>query len=308
MHKPPFIDSREALQSWFLRSGVTGPLLTCMGPLPQSKASIARWARDTPDPAIQTVSPHPDSYRIAVMLEPLESQIWVGDQPIWGGMIAANRFRICPPGAASRWRSLSGCDIVNIFIPTATVDRFSLMGGLPDSYTLAGNLFTPDRQVLDLVWKMLDAKTLAGPLAEHFCDGLITALLSYLLEHYGQGSSAECRPSSLGGSRLRRVLALIHERAGEDLSIAEMAAQCAMSESHFSREFRSAVGMPPHQYMMKLRLEQACAALLDSDARIVDIALDFGFHSASHFSRAFAARYGMPPANYRRLQASRAQD
>ena len=258
---PPVIDSPEALQSWFQRSGVAGPLQTCMGPLPQSGAAIARWARDEPDAVIQTVSPHPDSYRIAVMLEPLESQIWVGEQPIWGGLIAANRFRICPPGSASRWRRLSGCDIVNIFIPTATVDRFSRLGGRPDTHALAGNLFTPDRQVLDLVWKMLDAQTLAGPLAAHFCDGLVTALLSYLLEHYAQGGSPECRPSSLGGPRLRRVLALIHERAGEEQpSIAEMAALCEMSESHFSREFRAAMGLPPHQYLLKLRLEQACAA------------------------------------------------
>lgn len=300
---PPGIDSPQALEDWFRRSGVSDPLTTCVGPLPNTGAAIARWSRRQPDPRIQTVSPHPDSYRIALMLEPLESQIWVGDQAVWGGVIGAHRFRICPPGAPSSWRQLSGCDIVNIFVPVQTVDQLCRIGQLPEDYGLASTLFAPDRQVLDLVWKMLDAQVAAGPLAAQYCDGLVTALLCYLLERYaGIADDAQDARAShgLGGARLRKVLAHVHDHLDRELPIAELAALCSMSESHFSRAFRTAVGLPPHQYVMKLRLERACEALLHSDAKIVDVALDLGFANASHFSRAFAQRYGMPPASYRR--------
>lgn len=301
MPPPPLIDSQQALQDWFRRSGVAGPLTTCVGPLPRTGAAIARYSRRQADASIQTVSPHPGSYRIALMLEPLESQIWVGDRPVWGGMIGANRFRICPPGANSRWRQLSACDIVNLFVPVETVDALCREGELPGDYSLASTLFAPDRQVLDLMGKMLDAPASAGALAPQYCDGLVTALLCYLLERYaGVGEAGRAAASGLGGARLRKVLAYIQEHLAQELPIAMLAEQCAMSESHFSRAFRAAVGMPPHQYMMKLRLERACEALRQSPAKVVDIALDLGFANASHFSRAFAQRYGMPPALYRR--------
>jgi AraC family transcriptional regulator len=72
-----------------------------------------------------------------------------------------------------------------------------------------------------------------------------------------------------------------------------------MSAAHFSREFRRAVGLPPHQYMVKLRLERARDALLNADDRIVDIAQECGFADASHFSRAFATHFGMSPTSFR---------
>jgi len=59
--------------------------------------------------------------------------------------------------------------------------------------------------------------------------------------------------------------------------------------------------MPPHQYLMKLRIERAREILVAGDARIIDVALDLGFSNASHFSRAFARRYGVAPAAFRQL-------
>jgi AraC family transcriptional regulator len=72
-----------------------------------------------------------------------------------------------------------------------------------------------------------------------------------------------------------------------------------MSAAHFSREFHRAVGLPPHRYVLTRRLEQACVALAGREARIVDIAEEFGFHSASHFTRTFTAQYGLSPAAWR---------
>lgn len=301
----PAIDSSDALVAWFRRSGVTSPLDACLGPLPTTGASLARWSRRQPDTRVQTVSPHPHSYRIAVMLEPLESQIWDGERAIWGGVIGANRFRISPPGAASSWRQLSGCDIVNLFVPLQTVERLTRAGGMPEGSRLAGTAFAPDRLVLDLVCKMLEAIPMAGALAPQYCDGLVTTLLCYLLERHatiGEPAPGKRHKGGLSSANLRKVLALIEANLARELAIAEMAALCSMSESHFSREFHAAAGLPPHQYAMKRRLDQACVLLTSTESRMIDIALDLGFSSASHFARAFAARFGMPPARYRQLQ------
>ena len=294
------MDSTDTLKDWFRRSGVSEPLDTCVGPLPRTGVAIARWSRRHPKTELQTISAHPDCYRIAVMLEPLESQVWVGDRPVWCGVIGADRFRICPPGAAGHWRQLSRCDIVNLFVPMTTVRQMAEDGGLPESYGLASTLFKSDHQVLDLVWKLLDAQVSAGPMTPQYCDGLATALLCHLLEHHACAQRGEVSRGGLSGTRLRKVLAFMADNVRREVSIAEMAALCGMSESHFSREFHAAAGLPPHQYVMRLRLECAAQALLHSDAAVADIALNHGFSSASHFSRVFARRYGQPPASFRR--------
>jgi len=292
------IKSTEDLQHWFKMSGVEDPLDTCIGPLPRSKASLVRWSSAFPDQTIRPMSPHPGSYRLSLMLAPLEARIWADNAPVWGGMIAANRFRICPPGECGLWSRLSGCDIVNIFIPIDLVDHLGKLRGESSGTTLGARLFVQDRMVLDLVHKMLDAQSMAGPLAQEACDGLMTTLVCYLLEHYTKPLD-QVELSGLAGVRLRRVLAHIAESSAESVPNAELAALCGMSPAHFSREFRRAVGLPPHQYMMKLRLERAREALLSADGRIVDIAQDCGFTNASHFSRAFSTQFGLSPANFR---------
>ncbi|WP_035374431.1 helix-turn-helix domain-containing protein [Pseudoduganella violaceinigra] len=290
------MESVEELERWFRIAGVNS-LHACIGPLPETRAALVRWASDRPEHAIRSVGPHPGTYRLALMLEPLDARIWQGDKPFWGGTIGANRFRLCPPAEQGRWCQLSACDIVNLFLPVRLLDRLAQQRGEEASVSLAASPFTSDRTVFDLVRKMLDAQALAGPLASEMCDHLVSALACYLLEHYSLPSQAEA--SSLGGARLRRVLRHIADHLDSPLPNAGLAGLCGMSAAHFSREFHRAVGLPPHRYVLTRRLEQACNALSCGNARIADVAEAFGFHSASHFIRAFTAQYGLSPAAWR---------
>ena len=290
------MESVEELERWFRMAGVAS-LHACIGPLPGSRAALGRWTSEGPVQVIRSVAPHPGTYRLALMMEPLDARIWHGDTPVWGGTIGANRFRLCPPGEQGRWSQMSGCDIVNIFIPVALVDRLAALRGEEIDSALSASQFVSDRMVCDLVRKMLDARALAGALAPEMCDHLVTALVCYLLEHYSKPASSE--DSSLGGARLRRVMAHIAHNLEKPLPNPELAQLCGMSDAHFSREFHRAVGMPPHRYVLTRRLEHACAALASTDARIVEIAESLGFHSASHFSRSFVAQFGMAPAAWR---------
>ncbi len=285
------------LEHWFRQSGATVPLRACIGPLPSSGAALGRWCSEEPDHAIRTLSAHPGSYRLALIMEPLETRIWHGDTPIWGGAVAAGRFRLCPPDESGRWSRLSGCDIVNLFLPVALMDQMLALSDPSAALALVPSAFVCDGVVFEMVRKMLDARALAGPLATLLCDHLVFALACYLAEHYARPLKAGA--AGLDGARLRRVLRHIDRHPHAPPSNAELAALCGMSQAHFSREFHRAAGVAPHRYILDRRLEQSCAALRDGDSRIVDVALDHGFLSASHFSRAFAARYGVSPVAYR---------
>ena len=295
------------LHHWCRASGVPGRPQLCLGPLPDSRAGVVRWSAREPDTALKTVQPHPGRYRIAVMLEPVESQIWLGGRPVWGGLIAANRFRICPPGPQQDWRRLSGCDIVNVFIPEATVQALAEQAG-GCALTLGSTGFTPDRVVVELAWKMADAQRLAGALAPRFCDGLVQSLVAYLLQHYAAPADRQAaeaaRYGALSHARLTQLKAFVAEHLHEPVANAELAALCCMSESHFAREFHRSVGLPPHRFVTRLRLERAQALLRDGRDTLAQVAEQCGFKSASHLSRVFAQHLGQPPGAWRARQAA----
>ena len=65
--------------------------------------------------------------------------------------------------------------------------------------------------------------------------------------------------------------------------------------------FKSQVGLPPTQYLIKLRMDKAAKELRDTYDRVTEIASDLGFDNNRYFSRAFKKAYGMTPNQYRQL-------
>jgi len=83
-------------------------------------------------------------------------------------------------------------------------------------------------------------------------------------------------------------------------SLWHLSSQVAMSPFLFARVFRELVGMPPHKYLVRLRLQRA-RALLESGMSVTDVCYAVGFNNLSHFIRTFRAYYGSVPS---RLKAS----
>ena len=292
------MESTEILRDWFQRSGVQTPLNTCIGPLPSSGASIVRWKSESADAQILTARPLLSDYRIAVMMEPLDARIWNDDRAVWGGVIAAERFRICPPGVASQSIHMSGCDIVNLFLPVEFIEYLNDQRQTSIPLNLCSTSYISDHYVMDSIHQMLNAEVMAGSLYQQYCDALMVVLASYLLEHYS-AREASHTGGSLIGARLRKVLSYLAENLTDEVNIPFLAAMCSMSRSHFSREFHRALGIPPHRYLLNLRLEKARDALLTEAGSVVDIAYACGFHDSSHLSHAFTKHFGVSPVTYR---------
>ena len=85
-----------------------------------------------------------------------------------------------------------------------------------------------------------------------------------------------------------------------DVSLADLANDCGVSVSHFSRAFRQSTGMSPHQWLLKRRVDQAKSLLRDRTLSLSDVALSCGFADQSHFTRVFARTSGLSPGAWRR--------
>ncbi len=101
----------------------------------------------------------------------------------------------------------------------------------------------------------------------------------------------------------RRAVAacrLIEARAGEPLSLADLAAHAGLSPFHFLRSFKRAVGVTPHQYLVQTRLGRAVTMLLDTELPVIDVAYDAGFADLANFNRSFRQALGCTPREMRR--------
>lgn len=82
-------------------------------------------------------------------------------------------------------------------------------------------------------------------------------------------------------------------------SIAEMAQAVQVSESHFYKLFHEIFGQSPAAYMVRIRMERACA-LLKTDIPITEVALELGFATSQHFTTVFKKLIGSSPSEWRK--------
>ncbi|MBP3953752.1 AraC family transcriptional regulator [Gemmata sp. G18] len=80
-------------------------------------------------------------------------------------------------------------------------------------------------------------------------------------------------------------------------SLDDLAAQTRLSRFHLLRVFRRATGLPPHQYLLNLRIEQA-RVLLRRGVPPAQVAASVGFADQSHLNRYFKRHIGITPGRY----------
>jgi AraC-like DNA-binding protein len=103
-----------------------------------------------------------------------------------------------------------------------------------------------------------------------------------------------------------RALAVLHDRPAEPWTIEQLGEEAGLSRSALHERFVHFIGQPPMQYLASWRMQLAAALLRDTDAKVVEVALDVGYENETAFSRAFRRAVGESPAAWRRSRRSRA--
>ena len=81
--------------------------------------------------------------------------------------------------------------------------------------------------------------------------------------------------------------------------IKEMAGWVFLSESRFKLKFKEYVGVPPIQYITKIKIAEAKKLLVDNN--VTQTAFMLGFASSSYFSKVFQKNVGISPQAWRKL-------
>jgi transcriptional regulator GlxA family with amidase domain len=100
--------------------------------------------------------------------------------------------------------------------------------------------------------------------------------------------------------KLCRVRDLMRDCLDQPLTLEDLSLEVDLSAWHFLREFRTAFGETPHDFLTRLRVERAKELLTISSRPVTEICFDVGFSSLGSFSTLFRREVGMSPAQFRR--------
>ena len=126
-------------------------------------------------------------------------------------------------------------------------------------------------------------------------SGIIRQLFSRFLT-----TESESNMSSFLIYKIQPILVYIQNNLTSDITIEELSALAFFSKDHFTRVFKSIIGMAPCEFIIRKRIEKAQFLLLTTDLTQLQIIEKTNFKSASYFCRIFKKYTNYTPVEYRK--------
>ncbi len=123
----------------------------------------------------------------------------------------------------------------------------------------------------------------------------------------GLRACKKCRPDDYYAGtdveldRLEDAVAKLRANPSDFASIGDFGTQAEMGTSKLFESVRHHYHVTPGELIVRTRVENACARLLNSEASVSDIAFAVGFETLSTFYENFGRLVGMAPVAYRKL-------
>lgn len=99
--------------------------------------------------------------------------------------------------------------------------------------------------------------------------------------------------------RIKALIAEMKEQPGVDYPVDALSTRVGLSPSNLALRFKALVGLPPHAYLVRCRINRAKALLAEPKVKIAEISKSLGFPSAQHFATQFKNVTGKTPREWR---------
>lgn len=100
--------------------------------------------------------------------------------------------------------------------------------------------------------------------------------------------------------KIQEVATYIFEHYTENILLEDVADKFDMNKSFLSKRFKTATGFGFKEYIINLRIQNACRLLLETNKSITDIAFECGFNDSNYFGDSFRKIKGISPRKYRK--------
>jgi AraC family transcriptional regulator len=180
------------------------------------------------------------------------------------------------------------------------LDRTASTRPGPDLTSLSPRIEFEDPLLRSLILRfraLLDDPSLDTP---GYAETLAELVTYELVRSQSSQRNAQSARSGLTAAQIKLVTEYMNSHMSEKTSVSELAALVDLTRFHFIRAFKQAAGVPPHQFMIRLRVDRAKQLLAEQSASVAEIAERTGFGSPVQMTRAFRRVIGTTPSAYRR--------
>jgi AraC family transcriptional regulator len=294
----PFFTTRESLDDIRSLSSVT---------FARGDLSIGRYRRDRPGLGISSPNPLSPMVMAVVIHRSRPAHVgWHDDRLVEIPALGSGSLSCLDLREAWTMDLSAPFDSFHAFIPWTAFDEITSELGRPRIDTLNRRIGVEQRDETMLGLARSLNPVLASP--EHatalFTDHMFLAMVAHLVVTYGGGGTrgvhAATKARLLSPIEERRVTSRLLDDLTGDTSLAELAALCGRSRSHFIRAFKQSTGMPPHRWLLTQRVKRAKELLRGTNTPIAEIALACGFSDQSHLTRVFSKAFRITPGAWRR--------
>jgi AraC family transcriptional regulator len=204
----------------------------------------------------------------------------------------AGTLAICPAGADGAADAEESVDCMLVAIDPA---RFALAAAEDEALDarLDERLADRDRILLEQARVLVAESTenfLEGPL---FWNDVASGFVGRLVNRHASPSRPR-RRGRLSARTLARVREHVMAHLDQPVDVDALAGIACLSPFHFSRMFARSVGMTPHRYVVRLRLQRAVELARQGRYELAEIAARTGFADQSHLSRWVRRVHGVP--------------
>jgi len=228
------------------------------------------------------------------------------DKPV-RRVVPAGGIHLVPGGMSFGFRLLDPLQTLHVYVRREVIEEVGaeIADGDPSKIEIPLDFVDEDPKLLNLLNAILLALEDSDYATALYVDYLSRALAAQLLRNH---SSANLRPqpalNPTGpiGPSIAQAIAYMRDNLEHSINLTDIARAINRSPSHFARQFRNELGIPPHHYLVNLRIEKAQMLLERTKTSIAEIAFECGFSHQEHLTRFFQRRLGTTPAAYRRMR------
>lgn len=99
---------------------------------------------------------------------------------------------------------------------------------------------------------------------------------------------------------INKAIYYLKQNYNGDIKLEDIAIKSFLSKNYFSKLFKDVTGTSFSDYVQKLRIDEACSLLKNTDFKVTDIAMQTGFNDIKFFYEVFKKIMGKTPGDYRK--------
>lgn len=263
-------------------------------------ATIARWRHGA---ATVEIGPS-DTYQIAMTL--VEGRNVRSDTAGYSASrVRGGSISVISPAEATRVSVGGDADVLQIFVKRSFAET------MLESRIVGPSMFDlrDDRMQASVLRILVGSARGSADDALLVEQGLV-ALAERVARHSSRfgDSRFALGPRHRGGlsrasaRKVEEMISVALEEASSP-SLLDLASAAGLSVTQFLRAFRQDMGVPPHKYLVRRRMERAISLLRSPLVSVAEVADESGFCTVAHFVASFRRVMGVTPAAVREALA-----